>query len=152
MIKIFTKTIKINPSEELDIIPITNKINNTILEAKNQEETKNNIKEYHINGIAVIFVKHTTAAIYINENESNLKEDIKEFFSELVPKSKDYKHNHTDDIRENGFSHIRSILIPTSVVIPITNDRLDLGTWQDVFFVDFDGLQREREVSITLIY
>lgn len=91
-------------------------------------------------GVLIAFVTHTTAGVYINENEPGLKEDVLNLLNQLVPQQS-YKHNRIDN---NADSHLKAILVGNSAVIPVENGRLRLGTWQRVFFCEFDGPRRRR--------
>jgi len=93
------------------------------------------------NGLATIFVPHTTAGIYVNEDESGLKRDVDSVLSKLVPRGAGYLHDEVDD---NAHAHLRSILISPSITIPIIDGRLATGTWQSIFFAEFDGPRRRR--------
>ena len=100
-------------------------------------------------GVAVVFAKHTTVSVIICDDEEGLKQDIRDALERLAPEDGEYRHNSPGD--GNGFAHIRSVLIGCSVSVPIVGGRLDLGTWQRVFLVDFDERPREREVCITVV-
>jgi secondary thiamine-phosphate synthase enzyme len=91
-------------------------------------------------GLLIAFVTHTTAGIYINENESGLKEDVLAILARLVPQQS-YKHNRIDN---NADSHLKAILVGNSAVIPIEHGKLQLGTWQRLFFCEFDGPRRRK--------
>ncbi len=121
--------IEIPTRKEFELIDITPLINQKIRES--------GIKE----GIAVIFTRHTTTALFINENESGLLEDVREFFQSLIPKGKGYKHDRID---RNAHSHLRSIILNPSLSIPIKDGKLLLGTWQSVIFAELDGPRRRR--------
>jgi secondary thiamine-phosphate synthase enzyme len=97
-------------------------------------------------GILLVYCTHTTAGVYINENESGLTHDVLDLLHQLVP-PKNYQHNRIDN---NADSHLKAILIGNSAVIPVKNGRLQLGTWQKVFFCEFDG-PRSRKVSLTVV-
>lgn len=97
-------------------------------------------------GIIIAFCTHTTAGIYINENESGLKEDVLTILDQLVPQQS-YRHNRIDN---NADSHLKAILVGNSAVIPVENGRLRLGTWQRLFFCEFDG-PRRRKVYFIII-
>jgi secondary thiamine-phosphate synthase enzyme len=97
-------------------------------------------------GVLLAFVTHTTAGIYVNENESGLKEDVLNILNRLVPQQS-YSHNRIDN---NADSHLKAILVGNSVAIPIEEGRLHLGTWQRLFFCEFDG-PRRRKVHVTVI-
>ena len=93
------------------------------------------------NGIVLVYTPHTTTGIFINENEPNLLSDIKRKLEQLVPRGAGYKHDYQEG---NADSHIKSCLIGNSVIIPVENGKLKLGTWQSVFFAEFDGPRRRR--------
>jgi len=91
---------------------------------------------------------HITAAVYVNDNESGLIQDIDEWLEQLAPFRENYRHHKTGE--DNGDSHLKSLLMHQSVTLPITKGKLDLGTWQRVFYAEFDG-QREKRVIIKII-
>lgn len=96
-----------------------------------------------ITGACVLYMPHTTAGITINENaDPAVKEDILDALTRLVPRSLEYKH-----VEGNAHAHIQSSLIGHSVMIPVEDGKLRLGTWQGVLFCEFDG-PREREVWV----
>jgi secondary thiamine-phosphate synthase enzyme len=97
-------------------------------------------------GIVLVFCTHTTAGIYVNENEPGLKEDVLTMLDTVVPK-RSYLHDRIDN---NADSHLKAILVGNSAVIPIENGRLHLGTWQRLFFCEFDG-PRRRKVHFTVL-
>ncbi len=97
-------------------------------------------------GIAVIYTPHTTAGITINENaDPSVKRDILNFLNKKIPYHGDYYH-----IEGNSDSHIKSSLIGCSETLIIENGNIKLGTWQGIFFCEFDG-PRRREVWIKII-
>lgn len=97
-------------------------------------------------GILVASVTHTTAGIYVNENEPGLRADVLALLDRLVP-PQSYQHNRIDN---NADSHLKAILVGNSVVVPIEKGTLKLGTWQRVFFCEFDG-PRHRTVHFIFI-
>lgn len=99
------------------------------------------------NGLVNVYSRHSTSGIVINENESGLVEDFKETLVELIPSDKNYEHNKIDN---NADSHVRSFFIGSSQTIPLDRGRLDLGTWQSIFFVELDG-PRSRKITVTII-
>ena len=107
------------------------------------------------NGQALIFSRHTTTALAINENEERLLEDVKVHLGKLAPESTKYLHNdlHLRDVPEdetmNAHSHLMAMMLSTSEVIPIMNGELALGTWQSVLFFELDG-PRKRTVFIQI--
>jgi secondary thiamine-phosphate synthase enzyme len=108
------------------------------------------------NGFAVVFSKHTTAAIRINENEPALLGDMEKMLEQIAPSRADYKHNEFahafSDNGEvpNGHSHCQHLLLGASENVPIVGGRLIVGQWQRVFLVELDH-GREREVVIHLV-
>ena len=98
--------------------------------------------------MAFVSAMHITAAVYVNDNESGLIQDIDEWLERLAPFRENYRHHQTGE--DNGDSHLKSLLLHHSVTLPITKGKLDLGTWQRVFYAEFDG-QREKRVIIKII-
>jgi len=98
------------------------------------------------NGLCNVFVPHTTAGVIINENaDPSVKQDILTELDRLVPWEGNYSHGEG-----NAAAHIKASLVGSSQTIPIQNGDLLLGTWQGVFFAEFDG-PRRREVWIRII-
>lgn len=109
------------------------------------------------NGFVVVFSKHTTAAITINENEPHLVSDMEEMLERLLPDGHNYAHNkyaHSLDNgngeRPNGHSHLQHLLLGASVQIPVVAGALTFGVWQRVFLVELDHA-REREVVVQIL-
>jgi len=98
-------------------------------------------------GICVVFTRHTTTGIIINENETGLRSDILRMLDELVPRGKGYLHDRIDS---NAHAHLRAVLLGSSVSIPIENGSMVLGTWQSIIFVECDG-PRRREVFVQVV-
>ncbi len=97
-------------------------------------------------GICYIYVPHTTAGVFINENaDPDVSIDIEETFEKLVPWHGKYRH-----IEGNAAAHIKSVIVGTNTFIPIKNGDLMLGTWQGIFFAEFDG-PRTRKVIVKII-
>jgi len=98
---------------------------------------------------------HTTTAITINENEERLLEDVRRFFTRLVPPGEVYLHNDIKlrncppDEPRNAHSHLLAMLVGNSEVVQIVNGDLNLGRWQSAILVELDG-PRERTVSLHL--
>ncbi len=95
-------------------------------------------------GMVLVSAMHITAAVYVNDAESGLIEDIDEWVQGLAPFRQDYKHHRTGET--NGDAHLKSLLIHHQVIVPITNGRLDLGPWQQIYYAEFDGRRRKRLV------
>jgi len=97
------------------------------------------------NGVVTIFVPHTTAGITINENaDPDVARDMERFSDELIPQSKQFHHSEG-----NSDSHIKASFYGSSVQVIIRNGKLWLGTWQGVYFCEFDG-PRLRKVQLAI--
>jgi len=97
------------------------------------------------NGVCYVFVPHTTAGITINENaDPSVRQDILMELDKMVPWQGDYTH-----LEGNAAAHIKASLVGSSETIPVEKGDLVLGTWQGVFFAEFDG-PRRREVWIKI--
>jgi secondary thiamine-phosphate synthase enzyme len=105
---------------------------------------KSGVKE----GMVLISAMHITAGVYVNDNEGGLIEDIDQWLEGLAPFHGDYKHHETGE--DNGDSHLKALLIHHEVIVPITNGKLDLGTWQRIFYAEFDG-QRDKRVIVKVM-
>jgi secondary thiamine-phosphate synthase enzyme len=95
-------------------------------------------------GVALIYTPHTTASIILNEAESGLLQDILSALERIVPYNAEYRHN---DIDNNATAHIKASLLGNAVVVPFENGKLQLGTWQRVLLLEFDG-PRTRKVLV----
>ena len=111
------------------------------------EKIQDVLKEAGINsGVCNIFVPHTTAAITVNEGaDPTVQRDIQTFLNKMVPFEGDYQHREG-----NSSAHIKTTLIGVSQTVLIDEGRLVLGTWQSVFFCEFDG-PRHRRVALKII-
>ncbi len=137
---VINRSLRISSSSNFQIIDITSDIvailNETIKENKME------------NGIVNIFTKHSTSAIRVNENEKGLLLDFEKALKDIVKEKDNYKHDFIDN---NAASHIRAFLLGSSETIPIVDGRLDLGTWQSIFFIELDGPRNNRAVDLTFI-
>jgi len=101
---------------------------------------KSGVKE----GMALVSAMHITAGIYVNDAESGLIQDIDDWLQKLAPEGPDYRHHRTGET--NGDAHLKSLLVHHQVIVPITNGKLDLGPWQQVYYAEFDGQRRKRVI------
>jgi secondary thiamine-phosphate synthase enzyme len=99
-------------------------------------------------GFCFVSAMHITAAIYVNDLENGLIADIEDWLEELAPARPDYRHHQTGE--DNGDAHLKALLLHHEVTLPITEGRLDLGTWQQAFYAEFDG-QRPKRVIVKLM-
>ena len=137
---IISKSLKISSSSNFQIMDITR----DIVAILNETSKENKID----NGIVNIFTKHSTSAIRVNENEKGLLLDFEKALKDIVKEKDNYKHDFIDN---NAASHMRAFLLGSSETIPIVDGRLDLGTWQSIFFVELDGPRSNRIVELTFI-
>ena len=105
---------------------------------------KSGVKE----GMVLVSAMHITAGVYVNDNEGGLIRDIDEWLEGLAPFRQDYQHHHTGE--DNGDSHLKALLIHHEVIVPITAGKLDFGTWQRIFYAEFDG-QRSKRVVVKVM-
>ncbi|MGB9814135.1 MAG: secondary thiamine-phosphate synthase enzyme YjbQ [Thermovenabulum sp.] len=110
-------------------------------------EVRKGISELGVkDGLCLVFVPHTTAGITINENaDQDVKTDIINSLNKLIPQKGDYRHREG-----NSDAHIKASLMGSSVMLAIENGELVLGSWQGIFFCEFDG-PRKRKVVIKCI-
>ncbi|NIA23539.1 MAG: YjbQ family protein [Proteobacteria bacterium] len=132
---VFGEFITVDTNGFSDIINITDKVQDVVHKSKIEA------------GIVNIFVTGSTASISTIEFEPALVEDYKEQIDRLIPHDLKTRHSETwgDD---NGFSHIRATLMGPSIVVPISNGRLVLGTWQQIVVVDHDNRHRNRKIFV----
>lgn len=129
------ETITIKTTKHQECIDITNRIHSIIKNSKIQ------------NGICFIYTPHATGGIIINENwDPNIGDDFIDLVTELIPEGK-WRHDRIDN---NGASHIKSSLVGPSEFIPIENNQLKLGQWQNIMFTEFDGPRNKRTIYITI--
>lgn len=101
---------------------------------------KSGIKE----GLCLVNAMHITASVFINDDESGLHQDYEEWLEGLAPHEpvSRYRHNRTGE--DNGDAHLKRQVMGREIVVAITNGRLDLGTWEQIFYGEFDGRRRKR--------
>ena len=102
-------------------------------------------------GIVTVFVKHTTAAIMIIEDEPGIRADTKTFWDRVVPPDPRWQHNTVNPGEDNGHSHLRGQLQGPSVTIPFAGGALLMGRWQQIVLVDFDTRPRVRELIVQVL-
>ncbi len=135
---IVTRRINLNTKGDTQIIDITQSV------AKELKGSK--LK----NGIITVFLPGSTGGLTTVEYESGLISDLKRLFERMAPKSDEYQHNlRWQD--GNGFSHVRSSMLGPDITIPFVEGELQLGTWQQVVFIDFDNRPRSRELIVQII-
>lgn len=102
-------------------------------------------------GLLFVFIKHTSAALTLNENaDPSVRHDFNTFFNKMVPDGTAY-FTHTLEGDDDMSAHIKASLLGSSVTIPIKNHRLNLGTWQGIYLCEFRDGGDSRRLSITII-
>lgn len=135
---VLSKEISLSTQGVCDLINITPRLEEFV---KNSKVKK---------GLVLVFCAHSTAGIMTIEYEEGILKDFCEFMEKLIPKDKTYYHDTTWG-EANGFSHLRASLIGPSLVCPIVEGKLALGTWQQIVLCDFDRMPRERKVLFQII-
>jgi len=130
--KFYTEYLWFNTQNHREYINITNEVADIL--------KKSGIKE----GMILVSAMHITAGVYVNDAESGLIEDIDKWLEELAPFNINYKHHHTGET--NGDSHLKSLLIGHEVIVPVTDGKPDFGTWQQIYYAEFDGRRRKRVI------
>jgi len=125
------KEINVKTSLQADLVDITLQVTKAVAESKVSE------------GLCCVYVPHTTAAVTVNENaDPSVKEDILMVLNKLIPRRDDYQH-----MEGNSDAHLKASLIGSDRTIPVRSGVLCLGTWQGIYFCEFDG-PRNRKVII----
>jgi secondary thiamine-phosphate synthase enzyme len=133
--KIYEKEFSVRTTKRTEFVNITDKIEEIVEESEIS------------NGICYIFVPHTTAAVTINEDaDPDVVADINTKLNNLIPKNESY-YNHMEG---NSDAHIKSSIIGVSLEVFVNNKKLKLGTWQGVYFCEFDG-PRHRNVWVKVL-
>ena len=135
---VITKKIQIKSKSENDILDITDRVSQIVNESRIE------------NGVVIVFVVGSTAAITTLEYEPGLRKDFPEMLSRLAPREIEYSHDNTWH-DGNGHSHVRASLIGPSLVIPLVEGSLTLGTWQQIVLVEMDTRPRERKIVLQVI-
>jgi secondary thiamine-phosphate synthase enzyme len=129
--------IRVSTSGDGDIIDLTGKV-------------KDSVRQSEVgNGIALVFVPGSTAAITTIEFEPGLVADLPEFFERIIPARQSYHHDQTWG-DGNGYAHLRAALVGASFTCPIISGRVALGTWQQIVLLEFDNRARDREIIVQI--
>lgn len=131
-LKAHTKYLWFETKKEREYVRITDDVEAFVKESGIQD------------GFVLVSAMHITAGIYINDWESGLISDIDEWLEKVAPARPDYKHHQTGET--NGDAHLKRILINHQVTVPITDGKLDLGPWEQIFYAEFDGRRRKRVI------
>ncbi len=137
--KSFQKEIWYHIPNRMDFVNITQDIENALQESGIQE------------GLCLVNAMHITASVFINDDESGLHEDYKRWLEELAPfdpSPEKYFHNRTGE--DNGDAHHKRQIMGREVVVAVTDGKLHFGTWEQIFYGEFDG-KRNKRVLVKII-
>jgi secondary thiamine-phosphate synthase enzyme len=130
--KSYTDYLWFNTAERRDLINITDEVSQRVRDSGIVE------------GFCLVSAMHITAGIWVNDHEPGLWQDFWELLESLAPAGRDYRHHRTGE--DNGDAHLKRTLIHHQALLPVTDARLDLGPWEQVFYAEFDGRRRKRVV------
>jgi secondary thiamine-phosphate synthase enzyme len=136
--KSYRKELWFNVPERVGFINITSQVEEAL--------KASGIRE----GFALVNAMHITASVFINDDESGLHQDYEEWLEKLAPHDPTvlYRHNRTGE--ENGDAHLKRQIMGREVVVAVTGGKLDFGTWEQIFYGEFDG-RRKKRVLIKII-
>ena len=139
--KVFSKVVDWITNDRMQLLNITDRINETV--------RKSGVRD----GIVHLQSLHTTTAVFINEWQDALLEDVRNFFHDIVDRDAYYKHNdpaHSDCERANADSHMRGMLMGQTLILQVRNASVLLGTWQSIILAEFDGpLSRSLAIQVS---
>jgi secondary thiamine-phosphate synthase enzyme len=139
--KIYRKEFTISTHKRMEIQDITNTVANVVEESR------------IVNGLVHLWVPHATAAIAVNEHDTDLWDDILTALENLAPINDNYRHNAKYSwmaSEQNAHAHILNCLVKPSVTVPLENGKMQLGTWQSVLVIEMDG-PRTRQIQVQVI-
>lgn len=131
-------SISIKTAAKDEIVDITSKVADIVYRSKVR------------NGLVCVFVVGSTAAVTTVEHEPGLVSDMRDAMERLYPKDVNYEH-HQRWGDGNGHSHIRASFVGPSLTVPVVDGELQLGTWQQIVFMEFDNKPRTREVTVQVV-
>jgi len=134
--KFYTKYLWVHTKNIHDYLNITADVEQALYESK--------IKD----GMILVSAMHITAGVYVNDAESGLIEDIEKWLEDIAPYNINYKHHRTGET--NGDAHLKSLVIGHEIIVPVTDGQLDFGTWQQIYYAEFDG-QRDKRILIKVM-
>jgi len=135
--KSYRKELKFNTAERVAFINITPEVNVSLKESGIRE------------GLVLVNAMHITASVFINDDESGLHHDFKQWLERLAPHEPvdAYRHNRGED---NADGHLKRQIMGREVIVAVSDGRLDFGPWEQIFYGEFDG-QRPKRVLIKII-
>lgn len=129
---VFTDYLWFNTKKRQEFIRITDEIAGIV--------KKSGVTE----GTALVSAMHITAGVFVNDWEDGLIRDFQEWLEKLAPSGLNYRHHQTGE--DNADAHLKRTVMGHQVTLPITNGKLDLGPWEQIFYAEFDGQRKKRVV------
>jgi len=129
---VFTDYLWFNTKHRQEFVRITDNVAEIV--------AKSGVKE----GMALVSAMHITAGVYVNDWEDGLIHDFQEWLERLAPAGLNYRHHQTGE--DNADAHLKRTIMGHQVMLPITEGKLDLGPWEQVFYAEFDGRRKKRLV------
>ena len=133
----FNEEIEIRTEKQQAVVNITSGVEEIV--------ARSGIKE----GLALVYPLHTSSAVFINDSDFSITEDFLDVARKLVPPGAGYRHDETDH-KKNADGHIKSILTGHHITLPVTDGRLHLGTYQTIYYAEYDG-GRKKEILVKII-
>ena len=133
-----TDYLVMNTKQRYEIADITDDVARIVADAKVRE------------GMVLVSAMHITAGVFVNDDESGLHADIWEWLEKLAPEKPHSQYRYNDTGEDNADAHLKALLLHHETTLPVTGGRLDLGTWQRVFYAEFDG-QRSKRVIVKVL-
>lgn len=130
--KSYRKELWFNTPERVGFINITPQVEDCVRESGVSE------------GLVLVNAMHITASVFINDDEQGLHKDYARWLEELAPHEPISKYRHNDTGEDNADAHIKRQIMGREVVVAITKGKLDFGTWEQIFYGEFDGRRRKR--------
>ncbi len=130
--KSFRKELFFHLPERFGFVNITGQVEDALLESSITE------------GLVLVNSMHITASVFINDDEPGLHEDLRSWLEDLAPHAPVSRYRHNDTGEDNGDAHLKREIMGRSVVVAVTEGRLDFGTWERIFYGEFDGRRRKR--------
>ena len=136
--KSFTEYLTFHVAKRVDFVHITPQLEDCV--------RRSGVKE----GLLLCNAMHISASVFINDNESGLHEDYRQWLEKLAPHQPIHQYRHNDTGEDNADAHLKRQIMGREVVIAITAGRLDFGPWEQVFYGEFDG-RRNKRVLVKII-
>jgi secondary thiamine-phosphate synthase enzyme len=131
-LKVFTDYLWFNTKRRQEFIRITDDVQSIVK------------KSGVVDGTVLVSAMHITAGVFVNDWEDGLIHDFQVWLEKLAPSGLDYRHHQTGE--DNADAHLKRTIMGHQIVLPITDGKLDLGPWEQVFYAEFDGQRKKRVV------